>query len=49
MTEKAPYKKTAHITQERIDAILDKINRSGVDSLTEEEQQILKRSRRELD
>ena len=49
MTEKAPYKKTAHITQERVDAILDKINRSGVDSLTEEEQQILKRSRRELD
>ena len=49
LSQHPPYKKTAHITQERIDAILDKINRSGLDSLTEEEQKILDRSRNELD
>lgn len=44
-----PFKKTAHVTQERIDAILDKISQHGVDSLSEEEKAILKRSRNELD
>lgn len=49
MSDHAPFKKTAHVTQERIDAILDKIGQKGVESLTEEEKTILKRSRNELD
>jgi len=49
MSDQAPYKKTAHVTQERVDAILDKIGQQGMDSLTEEEKKILKRSRNELD
>lgn len=40
----APYKKTPHLTQNRIDAILDKIGQYGYDKLTEEEKQILKRA-----
>ncbi|MFM7671400.1 MAG: rhomboid family intramembrane serine protease [Bacteroidota bacterium] len=49
MSNHPPYKKTAHLTQERIDAILDKIGKDGMESLTEEEKIILKRSRNELD
>lgn len=39
-----PYKKTPHLSQTRIDAILDKIGQYGYDQLTEEEKQILKRA-----
>lgn len=39
-----PYKKIPQITQQRIDAILDKINQKGVHLLTEEEKEILKRA-----
>jgi membrane associated rhomboid family serine protease len=49
LADHPPYKKTAHVTQERVDAILDKINQKGLDSLTEEERKILNRSRNELD
>jgi membrane associated rhomboid family serine protease len=41
---KAPYKKTANITQQRIDEILDKISKKGVDALTTEEKDILKKA-----
>ncbi|MCX8018886.1 MAG: rhomboid family intramembrane serine protease [Chitinophagaceae bacterium] len=43
-----PYKKTPKITQERIDAILDKINQKGFEYLTDEEKEILKRAEDEL-
>lgn len=40
----APYKKTANLTEARIDAILDKIHEQGYTSLTEEEIELLKRA-----
>lgn len=43
----SPYSKTARLTQERIDAILDKIGQQGFDVLTEEEKELLKRASRE--
>lgn len=39
-----PYTKTPQISQQRIDAILDKINQNGVEVLTEEEIDILRRA-----
>lgn len=39
-----PFNKTAHITQQRIDEILDKINQKGYHFLTEEEKNILKKA-----
>lgn len=42
-----PYIKTQHVTQQRIDAILDKINHKGYNSLTEEEKDLLKRASKE--
>lgn len=42
-----PYKKTAHITQQRIDEILDKINDHGYHFLTDEEKNILKKASEE--
>jgi hypothetical protein len=39
-----PFNKKAHITQQRIDEILDKINQKGYHFLTEEEKTILKRA-----
>lgn len=42
-----PYKKTAIITQKRVDDILDKINQRGYDYLTEEEKTILKKAAEE--
>lgn len=42
-----PYKKTPHITQQRIDEILDKINLKGYESLTAEEKEMLKRASQE--
>lgn len=39
-----PFNKTAHITQQRVDEILDKINQKGFQFLSEEEKQILKKA-----
>lgn len=39
-----PYHKTSHVTQQRIDEILDKISQKGFSHLTEEEKNILKRA-----
>jgi hypothetical protein len=39
-----PFTKTAHITQQRIDEILDKINQKGYHFLTDEEKEMLKRA-----
>lgn len=39
-----PFNKTSHITQQRVDDILDKINQKGYSYLTEEEKQILKKA-----
>jgi len=43
----APYKKTMNISQERIDAILDKISQQGYSFLTDEEKELLKRASKE--
>jgi len=42
--ENAPYKKTPHVTMQRVDEILDKINQQGYNSLTTEEKDILRRA-----
>ncbi len=42
-----PYNKTAHITQQRVDEILDKISQKGYHLLTDEEKNILKRASEE--
>ncbi|MEJ7682604.1 MAG: DUF6576 domain-containing protein [Segetibacter sp.] len=39
-----PYKKTPHVTQQRIDDLLDKINNKGYHALTEEEKDFLKKA-----
>ncbi|MGG9970848.1 rhomboid family intramembrane serine protease [Ferruginibacter sp. SUN002] len=44
---RAPYKKSANLTQQRVDEILDKINQKGYQFLTEEEKNILKRASEE--
>jgi len=44
-----PFKKIPHITQKRIDDILDKINSQGYRFLTNEEKDILKRAAEEED
>ena len=43
----SPFKKTANITQNRVDEILDKINQKGYHFLTQEEKDILKRAAEE--
>lgn len=40
----APYKKTANVTPQRIDEILDKINQKGYNFLTDEEKELLKKA-----
>ncbi|MBI5370796.1 MAG: rhomboid family intramembrane serine protease [Sphingobacteriales bacterium] len=40
----APYKKTPHLTPQRIDEILDKINQQGYNSLSAEEKDLLRRA-----
>lgn len=42
-----PFKKTANITPQRVDEILDKINQKGYHLLTDEEKNILKRASEE--
>lgn len=41
---RSPYKKTANITEQRVDEILDKINQKGYEYLTREEKDILKKA-----
>lgn len=43
----SPFTRQSKLTQERIDAILDKIGREGMDVLTDEEKDLLKRASRE--
>jgi membrane associated rhomboid family serine protease len=43
----APFKKYPHVTQQRIDQILDKINQEGYHLLTDEEKDILRRAANE--
>lgn len=45
----APFKKYPHVTQQRIDQILDKINKEGYHLLTDEEKDILRRAANEDD
>ncbi len=47
LANQKPYEKTPHITQQRIDDLLDKINVKGYNSLTEEEKAFLKKASRE--
>lgn len=42
-----PFHKTSHVTQQRVDEILDKINQKGYHFLTDEEKNILKRAAEE--
>jgi len=42
--QRSPYTKTANVTQQRIDEILDKISQRGYSSLNKEEKEILKRA-----
>lgn len=42
-----PFNKTSHITQQRVDEILDKISQKGYGQLTEEEKEILKKASEE--
>ena len=44
-TDRAPFSKNPYPTQERVDAILDKINKEGVASLSKEEKELLKRAK----
>jgi membrane associated rhomboid family serine protease len=39
-----PYERTPHLTQQRIDDLLDKINHKGYSSLTDEEKDFLKKA-----
>ncbi len=43
-TEKKPYEKVSTVTQQKLDAILDKINQKGYSFLTNEEKDFLKRA-----
>jgi membrane associated rhomboid family serine protease len=42
-----PYQKTLHVTQQRLDEILDKINQQGYQFLTEDEKDFLKKASKE--
>ncbi|MGI8951182.1 MAG: rhomboid family intramembrane serine protease [Chitinophagaceae bacterium] len=44
---KKPFEKTPHITQQRVDEILDKINQNGYHFLTDEEKEFLKKASQE--
>ncbi len=46
-TGRAPFSKSANLTQQRVDEILDKINQKGYNSLTNEEKELLKRASKE--
>ena len=42
-----PYRKTSHVTQQRVDELLDKINNQGYHFLSDEEKEYLKRASKE--
>lgn len=42
-----PYEKTLHVTQQKLDEILDKINQNGYHFLTDEEKEFLKKASQE--
>lgn len=46
-SQATPFRKTPHVTQQRVDAILDKISQKGYQYLTEEEKELLKRASQE--
>jgi membrane associated rhomboid family serine protease len=43
-SDRKPYNKVANVTQQKLDAILDKINQQGYQFLTDEEKEFLKRA-----
>ncbi len=43
-SDRKPYEKISNITQQKLDAILDKINQQGYQFLTDEEKEFLKRA-----
>jgi membrane associated rhomboid family serine protease len=45
--QKPPYVKTPHVTQQRIDELLDKINQKGYHFLSDEEKDFLKKASKE--
>lgn len=45
---KKPFEKTPHVTQQRLDDILDKINLKGYNHLTEEEKDFLKKASKDI-
>lgn len=42
-----PYKKTTHLTQQKVDEILEKIHQKGYGALSEDEKEVLKRASKE--
>ena len=42
-----PFKKTVHLTQQKVDEILEKIHQKGYHSLSEDEKEVLKRASKE--
>jgi hypothetical protein len=46
-SKQKPFERTPHVTQQRVDELLDKINNKGYHSLTEEEREFLKKASRE--
>lgn len=46
---RTPYNKTANVTEQRVDEILDKISQKGYDHLSKEEKEILKRASEDQD
>lgn len=45
--QQKPFKKTSHLTQQRVDELLDKINQKGYHFLSDEEKEYLKRASKE--
>ncbi len=46
--EKKPFVKTPHVTQQRIDELLDKIHQKGYNFLSDEEKDFLKKASSEV-
>ncbi len=46
-TSQQPFQKTPHVTQQRIDELLDKINQKGYHFLSDEEKEFLKKASKE--
>jgi uncharacterized protein YaaR (DUF327 family) len=46
-SDRSPFEKKSNVTQQKLDAILDKINQQGYHLLTEEEKEFLKRASKE--